>query len=174
LVLSSQPHFPRVDEKSSLNFYNSNGKPHIFCNSKLPENIKMALSDNPDDSYACLYHFFFRSVEEFLWKWSRNRGNYPRSEGDIFLALDDRFLKLFLGQYDDVSKDASSRLKKCVPELENHIEDYLNISDIKNSQDFVIKSFKARSKRVLNAYINIMKQKYGENGIKILKILDEE
>ena len=172
LVLSSQPHFPRTDEKSSLNFYHSNSKPYTYCNSSLAERMKMARSDYLDDSYACLYHFFFRSAEEFLWKWSRNRGNHPRSEGDIFIALDDKALNSFLRQYNDVSQDASNSLKKCVPELESIIESYLNIPEIRISQNFVVESFKVRSGKVLKAYKNILKEKYGENGLKMLDILD--
>lgn len=174
LALSSQPHFPRTDEKSTLVFNNSNGKVHTYFNAHIHKNIKMALSDEPDDSYACVYHFFFRSAEEFLWKWSRSRGGQPRSEEDIFLALNDKVLDSFLGQYHNVSQDASNRLKQCVPELEKRIDSYLNIPEIRSAQNLVFKSFKIRSKKVLEAYKKIMQEKFGENGIKMLKILDEK
>lgn len=173
-VLSSQPHFPRTNERNNLIFYNSNGKPHTFGKSHLPKNMIMAMSNEPDDKYACLYHFFYRSAEEFLWKWSRNRGNYPSSGDDISIALNNKFLKGFLNQYDNISYDATNKLKSCVPDLEKHIEKYLNIPDINIAQNHVIKSFKIRSKKVIEIYKNTLEKDHGDHGKNMLEILNKK
>ena len=172
-IINSGPHFPKSDERSTLVVNNANGKTHTYGKAGFRKSIENALSDDPDDSHARIYHFFHRTAEEFLWKWSRNRGDYPKSEEDIYLALDKRFLNGFLKQFNIKNKDISDKLIECVPEYDDAQEKLLQFQNIRSAQKHVIGCFKERSARVIELYIKKLACDFGKDGQSMIKVLED-
>lgn len=172
-VFQSGPHFPKADERTTLSMRSASGKPHHYGKANVAPSISAALSDEPDDSAACLFHFFNRTAEEFLWKWSRNRGDYPKSEGDIYLALEERFLIGFLNQFHNTENNAIEHIQKCIPDLDKHIKELLKVNAIQLAQVNVTARFVERSDRVVKAYKPLLKNNFGESGRRMLALIDK-
>jgi len=91
----SSPHFPFAPANASRIFRSENGRMHICPNGEAGQ----ALSAQPSAHNAWISHFFFRSTQEFLWKWSRNRGDHPSFKGLTNTVLSEDFLRAFMGSF---------------------------------------------------------------------------
>lgn len=100
--VSSHCHTPRAffDDQSYLS-KNDDGTPRDWSLSGKP-----AISNYPSVNYLCVLHFFFKTPEEFIWKYSRNRGDLPNAKG-IFIpehaALRD--MRFFTQSIENVSEN---------------------------------------------------------------------
>lgn len=74
--IHSTPHFPRTWRNLPFRFRKANGCLHVARGGESDP----ALSTEPNADFAWINHYFFKSTEEFLWEWSRNRGNYATLE----------------------------------------------------------------------------------------------
>ncbi|HTR17827.1 MAG TPA: glycosyltransferase family 2 protein [Acetobacteraceae bacterium] len=163
-ALHAQPHFPRADERSDFVFHEANGTPHA--------SLKPAFSDQPDDRFACLYHYFYKSTEELLWKFSRNRGDHPTSASDLHASLEPAFLDGFLHQHEKPEPDVAERVIRCSPALEADMARILDLPGVRAAREQVRAHFIARSARVKEMYRGILVERWGENGARLLRFLD--
>ncbi len=171
-VISSQPHFPRADERTSLTFVEADSQPHTWNKSELDKSIACALSDTPTESHAYLFHFFYRSAEEFLWKWSRNRGGQPRSESDISIALQPRFLTGFLKQFNVQDTCIQDQVNFNKETFNKNMEKMLAIQSINLAQLNVKNSFIERNRKVIELYKPELSHNFGDEGKAFLKLLN--
>ena len=169
--ISSQPHFPRASERYSLLFKSSDGDLHTSFKSTLPPEIAKAQSDRPQATHAFIAHYFYKTCEEFLWKFSRNRGDYEMSEDDITLALEARFLKGFLKQYKNAARNQT--ITSDNPDFDATYERLLQNPQIGDAASKVKSAFRERSARVLDMYRPVLMDDFGDDGRAFLAILDQ-
>ena len=90
MFIHSGPHFPRTDTRRSFVYRHATGELHSYHDwaSRMPDHAQ-AFSDHPNVSLAGVQHYFFKSAEEYLWKFSRNRGDFSKSEGFSTASLEE-------------------------------------------------------------------------------------
>ena len=122
-------------------------------------------------THAFVAHYFFKTCEEFLWKFSRNRGDYEMSEDDITLSLEERFLKGFLKQFND--RVQQQTITSNNPTFDATYQRLLSNLEIADAASKVKSAFRERSARVLEMYRPILMEEMGDDGRAFLAILDE-
>jgi hypothetical protein len=142
--IQAHPHFPFCESKRTYTFRLADGELHEHR--KQPEKFyhAKAFSDNPSEELACLYHYVYKSVDEFVWKSSRNRGNSPVSKGTTFDGLTQGAVTLFLSQHQSKNIRENNRIQKSAPGLEDEIERLRNLPFIREAERNVIDTFCAR------------------------------
>lgn len=169
-VISSQPHFPCETERLRLRFRESNGAKHSSRNSAADPSLAKAFSDDPTDSHAFVAHYFHKSCEEFLWKFSRNRGDYEITQDDISLSLEPRFLKSFLSEFD--TPGTQQNLATSNPEFQAEQDALLNIPAVAQAAATVKATFQERSQRVMERYRAVLINDMGDDGKRFVALLD--
>ena len=96
LFIHSQAHHPVTYRHQQFVFKNSSGGPHIAH-----EKHGLSLSDTPQGDYAWINHYFYKSTEEYLLKWSRNRGDYATVRQPTNAVLTANFVRSFMKQFQD-------------------------------------------------------------------------
>ena len=95
-VLYSAPHCPLPPCQQPIRFHASDGQPHVA--SQVTNTL--AHSARPTAEYAWINHYFYKSSEEFLWKFARNRGNGPRQVSLGNRTLPAGFVRAFMATFD--------------------------------------------------------------------------
>lgn len=72
---NAHSHFPIELDDYHMTYQNSNGVT-LITDDKNP--YGRAMDTEPDFRMAVFYHYYFKSIEEFLWKSARNRGDYVK------------------------------------------------------------------------------------------------
>lgn len=168
-AISSQPHFPREAERDALLFRGANGALHTYANSTLPSSIAKAHSDKPQESHAFVAHYFFKTCEEFLWKFSRNRGDYEVSETDVTIALEKRFLTAFLKQFENKGQQETITLNNAA--FKATYQQLLKDPVIAHASSQVKSAFQKRLARVLDVYQPFLAEEMGDEGRMFLALL---
>ncbi|MEZ6955844.1 MULTISPECIES: glycosyltransferase family 2 protein [unclassified Aeromonas] len=90
---SSFPHYPLSIENNLISYVKANGNPHVASN----KYNTISISDVPCNTHAGILHYFNRSIPEFIWKYSRNRGDHPNIiNNESFTESVLSFLKVFM------------------------------------------------------------------------------
>ena len=69
----------------------------------------MAHARVPRANAAWMNHYFVKSAEEFLWKWSRNRGDLPFIEQSTTEVLTADYVRHFMAQHDAATDPSPTR-----------------------------------------------------------------
>ncbi|MFV2145937.1 glycosyltransferase family 2 protein [Isoptericola sp. G70] len=175
-VLGSQPHFPYTTERERLAFREATGEPHTWFTSTLSPHLVQAQSDHPSSGHAALHHYALKSAEEFLWKFSRNRGGRVVATDDegMALTLEERFVKRFLKQFRQDAGDVRPAIESTVPRLEQEIEALRRLDGVAAAELQVKEIFVERSARVVEAYRTRLRDDLGDAGRELLRIMEEE
>lgn len=174
-VLGSQPHFPYTAERERLAFREATTEPHTWFTSELAPHLVQAQSDRPSTGHAALHHYALKSAEEFLWKFSRNRGGRITATADdgLALTLEERFVKRFLGQFDRDAGDVRPAITATVPDLEGGIAELRGLDGVAAAEERVRELTHARSARVVEAYRPVLRDQLGESGRRLLRLIDD-
>lgn len=107
---SSLPHHPVSIENFPFSYRTASGQPHL----KSKKYDSLSISDNPSNTHASILHFFNRTIPEFIWKYSRNRGDHPNvTDSSAFTESLLPFLKEFITAIDSKNiTDSSSYFPK--------------------------------------------------------------
>ena len=128
--IHSRPHFPKIDERRCFVYRHASGGLHSYRNAMPDPDRAPAFADRPDAEYAAIYHYFYKSAEEFLWKFSRTRGD-SRKAGTLSAdMLEPEFLVEYMQQHqtaDFVDEDAVAR---CAPDLDAEMAHLLSLPGI--------------------------------------------
>ncbi|MCU4161321.1 glycosyltransferase family 2 protein [Acidiphilium sp. AL] len=122
-------------------FRNSHGNIHKYFLPKPGLPIGMSVSDEPNVEFASVYHYFYKSTQEFLWKSSRNRGDHPKSDG-LIGELHEGMLSLFLSQHHAENKIQEKRLVRCAHFLDKEMQRILDFSEIQIVHESIIDTFR--------------------------------
>lgn len=107
---SSLPHHPITIDNFPFSYRTASGQPHL----KSKKYDSLSISDNPSNTHAAILHFFNRTIPEFIWKYSRNRGDHPNvTDNSAFTESLLPFLKEFSTAIDSKNSiDSSSYFPK--------------------------------------------------------------
>lgn len=131
---TSLPHYPLSVDKQPIVYRAANGGLHI----KSEKHKTPSLSDKPSNTHAAILHYFNRTLPEFIWKYSRNRGDHPNMlENDCFTDSVLPLLKTFTTAIESKEYIDSS----------SHLPNNINIDESINE---LIKNDKIRK-----AYLNV-------------------
>ena len=119
--IQAHPHFPFADYRRGVFFRLASGAMHEHRKQPASNYHARAFTDEPSCADACLYHYNFKSVEEFAWKVSRNRGDFPLSHGVNFEGVDHVAVGSFLNQHQSPDVTPSGQAASLVPALEAEI-----------------------------------------------------
>jgi hypothetical protein len=93
--IHSTPHFPLTLRDLPFQLHAASGEPYL----QHKDSHNLALSANPNADFAWINHYFFKSSEEFLWKWSRNRGDHAMLRHPTNTVLTSHFVRAFMQQF---------------------------------------------------------------------------
>ncbi|MBB1250730.1 glycosyltransferase family 2 protein [Rhizobium sp. G21] len=141
----SEPHFPIAPVKSTILFRDSTSALHSHQKASAHSGIYgTALSDNPNRDFACIYHYFFKSAEEFLWKFSRNRGDYAKKTGRDGISITKEFLRDFMEFYTPRHAMRNDWITRCASGLGEEMARLEGIAGVADAIEAVKAAFHAR------------------------------
>ena len=92
LALHSRPHHPVTDACHGFVTRNASGAMHVIGDGP-------SFSAKPEADTAWINHYFLKSAEEFVWKFSRNRGDHALVRHASAMAIDPTFVDMFVSQH---------------------------------------------------------------------------
>ncbi|NHN86857.1 glycosyltransferase family 2 protein [Acetobacter musti] len=132
-VLHSRAHHPVEWTLNPLRYTLANGEKHEYLQPPSGMNRSAGFADKGNFEAICIYHFFYKSVEEWMWKSSRNRGDNPMSPVLDLAAFNDDWIGNFIRQYENHRAQSESWLHAIMPRVNEELRRLRNISTIKNS-----------------------------------------
>ncbi|MBS1000919.1 glycosyltransferase family 2 protein [Acetobacter persici] len=174
----SYPHFPVEFDNYSFIRRNSTGN---LLRTRLNEEKHGPLgkhhNDSPDSRFAVIYHYYFKSVEEYIWKSARNRGDHPKNTDLLNAAFHEVLVSWFLERFEEEYTETSD--KASFPDIshlrENFYLEYekmLSFSEIKHAITINKDIYRKKIGFLIN---NILKNKenLGKNQLKMLSMLED-
>ena len=79
LFWKAQPHFPSATMGRPFIYRTQDGRPH---HNPGVRDVTLAFAEHPGADQAWINHYFLRTADEALWKWSRGRADWPGDFGD--------------------------------------------------------------------------------------------
>jgi hypothetical protein len=122
-IMQSRPHHPVVDSRQTLVTRNASG--HLHVTGQAP-----SFSAEPEAKAAWINHFFLKSAEEFVWKFSRNRGDHALVRGFHLAAIDGEFLDMFVSQHQSPHVTPDTRMQDCGKEMSQHYATLLSLPGV--------------------------------------------
>ena len=145
----STPHYPTTYNHLPFTFRGANGEPHIpLTGSPTP-----AQAARPNAEFAWINHYFFKSSEEFLWKWSRNRGGQATLHQPSNAVLTADFVQSFMGQF---SAQGGSRVgaDQCAPGFSRELESLMALPGVANASAHVKKIYADRIRTIVPMFVD--------------------
>jgi hypothetical protein len=136
---NATPHVPTSDGLVSVTCRDAVGEPH-----QLPSPFTVVGREGP----AWIAHYFFRSIEEFIWKWSRGPGDQAVRSIGPQVNIPEPFVMAFISQFrtEDVVPDG--RMARCAAGLQAERERILRVPEIAAAREQVICYYRQRSATV--------------------------
>jgi glycosyl transferase family 2 len=102
-------HFPCTDGASAVVCRDATGQPHPLATPHSP---------TPRDDPAWIAHYFYRSFEEFIWKFARGRGDEPLQEALPEVNVPEEFMEAFVRQHRELPLTQDDRMLAFMEEME--------------------------------------------------------
>lgn len=174
----SYPHFPIEFENYSFVRRSSTG---LLAKTRAHEELHGTFgkhgNDLCDNRFAVIYHYYFKSAEEFLWKSSRNRGDHPKETEAFDVSFTSTLSKFFLENFTNETKSTENR--KEFPRISSfskeYYETYQYITSIEGVEHEISINDRLFSEKVHSLYIKILakKEEYTEGQKDFISLLEE-
>ncbi len=105
-IMQSRPHHPAIDARQTLLTRNASGDVHAIGDSP-------SFSAMPQATAAWINHYFLKSAEEFVWKFSRNRGDHALVRDANPAIIDANFVEMFVNQHRSGLVSPDDRILRC-------------------------------------------------------------
>lgn len=143
--IHSLPHFPIAPAGRDVVFRDSTSAIHRHEKaSARAGHYGKAFTDEPNRDYACIYHYFFKSAEEFLWKFSRNRGDYAKKSGRDGVSITKEFVQNFMEFFTPDHASRNDWIDRCAPGLDEEMARLKALPGVSEALDAVKIAFHAR------------------------------
>lgn len=150
----SSPHFPLCNNNYKYSYRTSSRDIH----EKSIKKNDLSFTDNPKNSHAYVIHYFNRSIPEFIWKYSRNRGNLPNVKGGShFTEQLFQFLKFFTSALDSTQFVENQSLMAMGPVIDDKISELLSNENILSAHENVKSQTKERYDRIEPLFWDFLK-----------------
>lgn len=143
MFIDAWAHFPVTDDRRSFVFRHSTGDLHSYRNAPVEAEFAPAFSDDPNANYACIYHYFYKSAEEFVWKFSRNRADVPNVHGPSDALREPHFLLAFMQQHEATDVTLDDRIERCAPHLDRQMASLLALPSVAEANEKVKRIYRA-------------------------------
>lgn len=148
--IHSEPHFPATHRQVPVIFRNSDRDLHGW--GKLGT---AALSDRPVANSAWINHYFFKSAEEFLWKWARGRTISSVAELTN-AAMTPDFVKQFVDQHVASAALPPAReaeaIRRCAPDLDAEIARLIALPGVADAAERVKENYRSRIAAIVDMF----------------------
>ncbi len=134
VAIQSSAHFPYASADRQFVFRDSDGD--IFVSTREPSH-----SLNPIYNAAWINHYWSKSVDELLCKFSRNRGDMPNVSHRAPSVIVDEIWWRVLQPEQISSHLPDARITHCVPDLRQRVEELLVLPGVRAASDFVTERF---------------------------------
>jgi hypothetical protein len=117
----AMPHFPKTDGAST-----------IICRDVLGQQHPCDVSQSPTplDGPAWIAHYFFRSVEEFIWKWARGLGDDPSEVGRSEVTVPEPHMEGFLRQHIELPLIRDERMILCAELMQEEAQRLMGLPGV--------------------------------------------
>ena len=100
----------------------------------------------PRDGPAWVAHYFCRSLEEFVWKFSRGRGDQPLQTGLSMVNVPEEFMQGFVGQHTTPAYfTRDERMLAFLPSLHAEAERLETIPGVRDALEHIHAHYRRRS-----------------------------
>ncbi|MCF1481645.1 hypothetical protein B7W85_07235 [Allorhizobium ampelinum] len=168
--IHSRAHFPLTHLDKPFVFNKPSGSMHLFDQSRGRDSA--AFSAEPEADIAWINHYFFKSCEEFLWKWSRNRGDHAAIYNRSNTALTANFVRDFVHFWDH-STENSLRLNSFLPDVDPEYERLMALRGVSAAQTRIKAHFNETISEILEMFEDapgiVEAGKSGEQFMRLLK-----
>lgn len=147
--IHSTPHFPRRYRNRPFTFIAADGRQHL----PLGDTGGLAHSANPNADFAWITHYFFRSAEEFLWKWSRNRGDHATIAGPTNSVLTANFVESFMQQFHRMEHRGIGLLE-CAPGYTAELNRLMSLPGVADAHARTVQCFRDQMKTIAPLFLN--------------------
>jgi len=106
MAMHSRPHHPAVDARQNLTTRNASGGLQVADNGP-------SFSAYPEAETAWINHYCLKSGEEFVWKFSRNRGDHALVRQAKPTMIEQSFAELFVQQHRSDNLVTDARILPC-------------------------------------------------------------
>jgi hypothetical protein len=176
LFMHSHCHYPIAHENRAFVFRHAPGDLHLFQNPiKGFEFVAPAASDVSNSYYAAIYHYFYKSAEEYMWKFSRNRGDSPHATGISNDVMHAAFLLEFMQQHETSDFVLEDRIERCAPTFDAELAKLLSLPGVAGANAEIQRTFRSRMREVSQAFRSspaVMET--GELGLRFLQIAGQD
>ncbi len=138
--ITSYPHDPIPAPGVPAVYQNAAGEPHHWEGRDTPPS-----NGTPLYTHAWVNHYYFKSIDEFLWKSSRNRGGFEINQE---LQFKPDTLKVFARWNESISAAGETRALRHLPGLESEMRRLLALPGVSAAQDAVENKFTASVERL--------------------------
>ena len=171
LMLSSRSHTPVTDERSAYVYRLSTGDLHAYRNNPVGFHADAGFSDNFNAENICIYHYFFKSAEEWLWKSSRNRGDHPMATGISIKSLNNDWIKNFMRQSDAPEQPFVNGMLAYRAKLDHEMSTLLSLPQVASAAALVRSAYRTRLEDVKAAVrASPSMQELDETSLKFLRL----
>lgn len=153
-VCHSEAHIPFCDERSIIVRSDATGHElswHTGANG-FPHSPKFA--DDVLHHPAIIYHYIFKSAEEWLWKAARNGGDHAIFGNEAVRLMDQTRAKTFLSQIDCANTQLSTRALDSAQNHHTEIESLIQIPEISKAHKAVQARYNIKINNLRSAYKN--------------------
>jgi hypothetical protein len=149
---------PRLFHHSHAHVPKSGGDLSIICRDAAGGvgSIRESLSSSPKDGPAWIAHYFFRSAEEFVWKFSRGRGDIHLECSSSEVQVPESFVAQFVAQQ-HAHGFLDERTVWCAEGMISEIERLSCLPRISETRRAVVEHYRARS-AVLEVVMSRMRE----------------
>lgn len=120
LCMHSQPHMPVLIDQEGARHVDAKGEPFVSLENK-------SLSARPITDPACVNHYFYKSRDEFMSKFSRNRGDYPLVKGQEILDMPADFEENFRRQFASTDSITDDDARNAAPNVDAYAARLLDL-----------------------------------------------
>jgi hypothetical protein len=97
-VIQSQAHHPLASSRYAITMCLADGSPHQWRSPPGGMPASAGFADHVIFENIGIYHYFYKSPEEWMWKSSRNRGDNPSKSGLDLRSFVDGWIGNFMSQ----------------------------------------------------------------------------
>lgn len=151
LFWKAQPHFPSASMGQPFVYRTQDGRAH---HNPGMQGLTAAFAEHPGADQAWINHYFLRTADEALWKWSRGRADWPAGPQD---ARRDEFLTLIVEEFFKLGRPEhlveDRRILACAQQHAAVLDRLLSLPDVGEADRAAKAGFGARLKRNTAAFL---------------------
>ena len=140
--IHARSHYPQTYRGEAFTFRSGNGDQHV------PYEGHWSFSAQPNADFAWINHYFYRSAEEFVWKWSRNRGDHAVLKEPSAAVLPAAFVHAFVGQF-PLQHGATPGPDRCAPGLDGELARLKALPGVAEAWTRVKQVYEARIRSII-------------------------